>query len=102
MPLNARQLIAGLGDGQDLAEIARAAGVTSAETENLWNEIIRSRVPATSDRLVGGVAASVEVIRDSYGVPHVYAQHERDVFFGLGLAMAQDRLWQMDYMRRKA
>ncbi|MGH2461128.1 MAG: penicillin acylase family protein [Chloroflexota bacterium] len=102
MPLNARQLIAGLRDGQDLAEIARAAGVAPADAERLWNEIIRSKVPPASDRLVGSVAASVEVIRDSYGVPHVYAEDEPDVFFGLGFAMAQDRLWQMDYMRRKA
>ncbi len=102
MSLNARQLIAGLGSGQDLAEIAESADVSVRHAESLWNEIIRSRVPPPSDRLAGKVAAGVEVIRDRYGVPHVYARNEPDLFFGLGFAMAQDRLWQMDYLRRKA
>lgn len=44
----------------------------------------------------------VEVIRDSLGVPHVWARNEPDAFFGLGLAHAQDRLWQMEVLRRTA
>lgn len=110
MPLDAKQLVSGLGAGQDLNEIAATAGVPAEDAARLWQEIIRARVPPASDQLVAGVAGTVEIVRDSYGVPHVYVQsgaqsggqHERDVFFGLGFAMAQDRLWQMDYMRRKA
>ena len=45
---------------------------------------------------------TVEIIRDRAGVPHVYAQSTADVYFGLGYAMAQDRLWQMDRLRRRA
>ena len=102
MPLNARQLISTLGAGQSLSEIAATAGVSIREAEALWKQIIRGKIPAPSGTVTGGVGATVEIIRDSYGVPHVYAQHERDLFFGLGFAMAQDRLWLMDYMRRKA
>jgi penicillin G amidase len=55
--------------------------------------------------LLGGVGSTfmaVEIIRDRAGVPHIYAQSTSDVYFGLGYAMAQDRLWQMDRLRRRA
>ena len=48
------------------------------------------------------MAASIEILRDRAGVPHVYATTTREVYFGLGFAMAQDRLWQMDRLRRRA
>jgi penicillin amidase len=46
------------------------------------------------------VENKVEIIRDSYGVPHIFAENQNDLAFGLGYAMAQDRLWQMDILRR--
>ncbi|MFP4273554.1 MAG: penicillin acylase family protein [Paracoccaceae bacterium] len=49
---------------------------------------------------VAGIAAPVEVVRDTANVPHVFGQSDEDVFFGLGYAHAQDRLWQMVTMRR--
>src|SRR5438270_8655548 len=48
------------------------------------------------------VAAAIEILRDRAGVPHVYAASTADLYFGLGVAMAQDRLWQMDRLRRRA
>jgi penicillin amidase len=42
------------------------------------------------------------IIRDNYGVPHVFADTKEDLAFGAGYAMAQDRLWQADVMRRAA
>ncbi len=45
---------------------------------------------------------TIEVLRDRAGVPHVYADTTADVYFGLGYAMAEDRLWQMDRLRRRA
>lgn len=42
----------------------------------------------------------VEIIRDSWGVPHIYAQTEPDLFFAQGFVHAQDRLFQMDLNRR--
>jgi penicillin amidase len=48
------------------------------------------------------MTASLEILRDRSGVPHVYAERTPDVYFGLGYAMAEDRLWQMDWLRRRA
>ncbi|MGF1461627.1 MAG: penicillin acylase family protein [Maricaulaceae bacterium] len=47
-----------------------------------------------------GLNAPVEVYRDGYGVPHIFAQSERDAFFALGAVHAQERLFQMDLIRR--
>src|SRR5688500_31343 len=52
---------------------------------------------------VGGpVSSTVEILRDLAGVPHVFASSTADLYFGLGYAVAQDRLWQMDRLRRRA
>src|SRR5688572_8384336 len=53
-------------------------------------------------RLDGPVNSPVEILRDRAGVPHVFASSTADVYFGLGYAVAQDRLWQMDRLRRRA
>ncbi len=42
----------------------------------------------------------VEIIRDKWGIPHIYAQNEHDLFFAQGFVHAQDRLFQMDVNRR--
>ncbi|WP_428925199.1 penicillin acylase family protein [Marinibacterium sp. SX1] len=49
---------------------------------------------------VDGLQAPVEIVRDNANVPHVFGADDPDVFFGLGYAHAQDRLWQMVTMRR--
>jgi penicillin amidase len=48
------------------------------------------------------LGARVEIIRDRAGVPHVFAVSTDDLYCGLGYAMARDRLWQMDRLRRRA
>jgi penicillin amidase len=47
-----------------------------------------------------GIKAEVEIYRDSWGVPHIYARNEEDLFFAQGYVQAQDRLWQMELHRR--
>lgn len=49
-----------------------------------------------------GLDAPVEVIRDRWGVPHIYAENLDDLFFAQGFVQAQDRLWQMEMWRRYA
>lgn len=51
---------------------------------------------------VAGIAAPVEIVRDNANVPHIFGSSDADVYFGLGLAHAQDRLWQMLLLRRQA
>jgi len=49
---------------------------------------------------VRGLDGRVEIVRDNVAVPHVFGDTEADVYFGLGFAHAQDRLWQMMMLRR--
>jgi len=49
---------------------------------------------------VDGTTAPVEIIRDSTGVPHIYAENTHDLFFAQGYVHAQDRFWQMEFWRR--
>ncbi|MEL7150278.1 MAG: penicillin acylase family protein [Pseudomonadota bacterium] len=51
---------------------------------------------------VAGISGEVEIVRDNAIVPHIFGPTDEDVYFGLGLAHAQDRLWQMTMLRRTA
>ena len=50
----------------------------------------------------GKIGGTVEILRDRAGVPHIYAGSTADLWFGVGIVMAEDRLWQMDRLRRRA
>jgi penicillin amidase len=47
-----------------------------------------------------GLEDPVEVLRDRWGVPHIYARSVHDLLLAQGFVHAQDRLWQMDFARR--
>lgn len=47
-----------------------------------------------------GLTAPVEIVRDNANVPHIFGENDEDVYFALGYAHAQDRLWQMTMLRR--
>lgn len=51
---------------------------------------------------LNGLNDQVEVIYDFYGIPHIYANNEEDAYFALGYVHAQDRLFQMEMVRRVA
>lgn len=51
---------------------------------------------------VSGLTAPARILRDHSNVPHIFAEDDAAVFFGLGYAHTQDRLWQMTVMRRTA
>jgi len=64
---------------------------------------LRQSLPKVEGELrLAGLAKPVEVLRDSYGVPHITAQSLGDAVFALGYVHAQDRLWQMEMNRRTA
>lgn len=58
---------------------------------------------AQADTLrVDGLRAPVEIVRDRWGVPHVYASSTHDLFFAQGYNAARDRLFQLEIWRRQA
>ncbi len=62
----------------------------------------RSLPEYNANREVTFIAAPVEIVRDNANVPHIFGQSDNDVYFALGYAHAQDRLWQMTMLRRTA
>jgi penicillin amidase len=62
---------------------------------------LRQSLPQLEGEIaVAGIGAPVEILRDRYGVPHIFAASERDAQFALGFVHAQDRLWQLEMNRR--
>lgn len=58
--------------------------------------------PAASTLAVAGLERAVEIRRDRWGINHIYAQSEADLFFAQGYAAARDRLFQFELWRRQA
>jgi penicillin amidase len=74
---------------------------SAARTGLTW--LSRQRLPQIDGRLtLPGLVASVEIIRDRWGIPHIYAANHHDLFFAQGFVHAQDRLWQLELNRRLA
>src|SRR6266508_4075164 len=70
-----------------------------------WAESLRAAaeaaLPPVEGRLqVAGLHGPVEVIRDRWGVPHIYAEDEHDLFFGQGFVVSSERMFQMEFMAR--
>jgi len=62
---------------------------------------LRRSLPQTDGTItVSGISAPVDIIRDADSVTHVLGATKLDVYYGLGYAHAQDRLWQMEFQRR--
>ncbi|TMC01358.1 MAG: penicillin acylase family protein [Chloroflexi bacterium] len=64
--------------------------------------VLRPLPSVDDDERLLGLDERVEVLRDTYGVPHIFATDTHDLFFAQGYVTAQDRLWQMDIYRRAA
>jgi penicillin amidase len=64
----------------------------------IWT--VRRSFPKTDGQTqISGLDAPVDIYRDSYGIPHIYATTTHDLFFAQGYVHAQDRFWQMDFWR---
>jgi penicillin amidase len=63
---------------------------------------VRRSYPQTAGEIrVQGLDGPVEVYRDAFGIPHIYASSRHDLFFAQGYVHAQDRFWQMDLWRHQ-
>ena len=80
-----------------LSALRRAAGAAGALADEM---LLPRRRPLASGRIVVvGIDARVEILRDRWAVPHIFARSTGDALFGMGFAQASDRLWQMHWSR---
>ncbi len=95
------ELLKGLGSGESLATLCNDCGISRAEFDRLWTAEIRRRTPEHGVRLQSEVSADTRIVRNRWGIPQILAENDEDLFFAFGFAMAQDRLFQLDYLRRR-
>jgi penicillin amidase len=101
MKLDSREMLRRLGAGESIDAVCQAAGITQTQFDGWWRAQTAARVPPAEGSSPAAVRAEVRVVRDARGIPHIDASNDPDLFFGFGYAMAQDRLFQLDYLRRK-
>lgn len=67
----------------------------------VWTWFTRQAFPQTAGTIkVSGLSQAVDVVRDEYGVAHIYGHTPEDLFFAQGYTHAQERFWQMEFQRR--
>lgn len=66
----------------------------------LWLVLKSSSPVYSGQEQVLGLEEKVKVVHDDFGVPHIYSSSEQDAFMALGYLYAQERLFQMDLLRR--
>ena len=100
--LTDQEILTVLRGDRSASEIAAAAGITQRDVLGARTEFLARRLPPADATLKAATSGTVEILRDRAWVPHVFATSTADLWFGVGFAMAQDRLWQMDRLRRRA
>jgi penicillin amidase len=96
----ARRAAAGLGAALALLLAAGSPASPDAPPAGLLEQAQGRLARLDGTVAVPGLAAPVEVLRDRYGVPHIYAESAHDLFLAQGYVVAQDRLFQMEMARR--
>src|SRR5262245_14502540 len=96
------RLLRRLGGGEAITAACAAEGLRPDEFPAWWARETAARVPDPDGPRPAPVAAAVRIDPDARGIPHIVADSADDLFVGFGYAMAADRLFQMDYLRRKA
>jgi penicillin G amidase len=101
--LQTKDFLTRLGTGASIASLCTQAGWSRAQFDTWWREECNRRVPpAAGMARIRGLAGRITIGRDRWGIPHVKAGSDTDLFVGFGYATAQDRLFQLDFLRRKA
>ena len=59
-----------------------------------------SKPKIEGEAAVQGLHEQVRIVTDEWGVPHIFAEDEEDLFFACGFIHAKERMWQMDLLRR--
>ena len=66
----------------------------------LWSH---TKLPKLDGKIqLKGIKGDIEIIRDEWGIPHIYAENEADLFFAQGFNAARDRLFQFEIWRRQS
>ncbi|MFP6765099.1 MAG: penicillin acylase family protein, partial [Planctomycetaceae bacterium] len=101
MALTDQERLGRLGRTGSIDRLCQTEGISRQEFDSWWKHTLESRAVTSPGTISVDVSATVSLQRDEHGIPHIYAENDRDLFFGFGWAMAEDRLFQLDWLRRK-
>jgi penicillin amidase len=83
-----------------LAFLVMASSTAQQSPKSLDDRARDLLSPIDGKLVVTGLTEAVNVLRDHWGVAHIYANNQHDLFFGQGFVVAQDRLFQMEMWKR--
>ncbi|MEK6613154.1 MAG: penicillin acylase family protein [Gemmatimonadota bacterium] len=84
-----------------LVALLLASAPLAAQAPSALLDSARARLAVLDGTVrIAGLDSAVEVRRDTWGIPHIYARTQHDLFLAQGFVAAQDRLWQMEMWRR--
>mgnify|MGYP002622784610 CR=1 FL=1 len=101
MEFSEAELLRQLGTGRSIDSVCRDFGLTRAQFDEVWATAVKRRLSQQSGEYSAPVSRATHIYRDERGIPHIVADNDADLFFSYGYAMAADRLFQLDYLRRK-
>ena len=82
--------------------IGDVAGSNEQEIRALIGEYLLEKAALGPSTVPVKIRSGAIILRDERGIPHIHAGDPYDLFFAHGYAQAQDRLWQLDFLRRQA
>jgi penicillin G amidase len=101
MPRERDILLAWLRSDINTEQAAAALAIPADKVEARYRAYIVDKLPPIAGQLNVGIGTGATLKRDRWGVAHAEAATLADAYFALGFAMGQDRLWQLDYLRRR-
>lgn len=101
MHFSAQDLLRRLGSGETIDALCCDLQIATDQFHKWWANETKRRLSPNSKVIPASVSATTKIHRDDRGIPHIVADNDADLFVGYGYAMAADRLFQLDYLRRK-
>ncbi len=85
-----------------LSDAAARFSISEKDLSELLKEYLEEKANPGPSVVSARVKSGAQIHRDERGIPHIRADDPYDLFFAHGYAQAQDRLWQLDFLRRQA
>lgn len=102
MDTTTQKILSQLGCGRSVDAICSQLGWSQDEFSDWWKATCRSRDTASRSDCDAPVSENFRIHRDANGIPRITAATDQDLFIGFGYAIAQDRMFQLDSLRRRA
>ena len=81
MKLSGHDILRRLGAGNSIQSVCAAAGISRAEFYTWWAAECARRAPQPLFRRAAPVSADVSIVRNAWGIPHIFALQDADLFF---------------------